>query len=151
MLYYSKSTGGFYDDAIHGQRKIPDPNQAAEAKALHPAVLRLIDNPNCKIPADAVEISPKLHRELLDRQSKGMVIVPDNKGMPKAVQLVLTPEQIRAGNRIERDRLLSASDWTQLSDTLLDKPDYKAAMANWRQALRDMDLEAGVIPEEPQP
>ena len=43
-MFYSKSTGGFYSRAIHG------------------------DN----IPADAVEITDEEHRELLEGQSRGV-------------------------------------------------------------------------------
>ena len=53
-MFYSKSTGGFYDRAIHG------------------------DN----IPADAVEISTELHAALLEGQSQGNRIIADENGFP---------------------------------------------------------------------
>ena len=53
-MFYSKSTRGFYDAAIHG------------------------DN----IPADAVEISTEDHAELLEEQSQGKRIVADKDGFP---------------------------------------------------------------------
>lgn len=53
-MFYSKSTGGFYDTAIHG------------------------DN----IPADAVEITNDLHAALLEGQSQGKIIVADENGFP---------------------------------------------------------------------
>ncbi|MFZ2972305.1 MAG: hypothetical protein WA049_06670 [Ferribacterium limneticum] len=53
-MFYSKSTGGFYDRAIHG------------------------DN----IPADAAEISTEMHTELIEGQSKGKRIVADASGFP---------------------------------------------------------------------
>ncbi len=58
-MRYSKSTGGFYDTAIHG------------------------DN----IPADAVDISDAYHAELLAAQSVGSRIEPDADGYPVAVDL----------------------------------------------------------------
>ena len=53
-MFYSKSTSGFYDTAIHG------------------------DN----IPADAVEITKAEHTTLLAGQSKGKRIVSDLDGYP---------------------------------------------------------------------
>ena len=53
-MFYAKSTGGFYDAAIHG------------------------DN----IPADAVEITEAEHAALIEGQSQGKVIVADKSGRP---------------------------------------------------------------------
>lgn len=53
-MFYSKTTGGFYDTAIHG------------------------DN----IPADAVEITAEQHAALLQGQSEGKQIVGDENGYP---------------------------------------------------------------------
>lgn len=52
--------------------------------------------------------------------------------------------------RVERDQLLSASDWTQVADAPVDQ----AAWANYRQALRDVPQQAGfptdvIWPEQP--
>lgn len=63
-----------------------------------------------------------------------------------------TEDQATAA-RIERDRLLRATDWTQLTDSVLDAE----AMVLWqsyRQALRDVPQQAGfpaiiTWPEEP--
>lgn len=56
-MFYSKSTGGFYDAAIHG------------------------DN----IPADAVEVSAEQHAALIEGQSRGKRIVADEAGRPVLV------------------------------------------------------------------
>jgi len=53
-MIYAKSTGGFYDRAIHG------------------------DN----IPADAVEITVEEYQALLEGQSQGKIIVADESGRP---------------------------------------------------------------------
>ncbi len=53
-MFYSKSTSGFYDTAIHGNN----------------------------IPADAVEITKAEHTALLAGQSEGKRIVPDADGVP---------------------------------------------------------------------
>lgn len=56
MLYYSKERGGFFDDAIHDI-----------------------------LPDDVVEITPEFHRQLLDGQCNGMIIVADESGYPVSV------------------------------------------------------------------
>lgn len=58
-MHYSKSTGGFYDTAIHGNN----------------------------IPADAVEITREDHAELLAGQSDGRLIQADTNGRPVLVDL----------------------------------------------------------------
>lgn len=67
-IYYSKSTGGFYDAAIHGD----------------------------KIPADAVEITAEQHAALLEGQSQGKIISADENGYPILIDPPpLTAEQIQ--------------------------------------------------------
>jgi hypothetical protein len=44
--------------------------------------------------------------------------------------------------RAERNRLLAECDWTQLADVVLTD-EAKAAWATYRQALRDLTLQAG--------
>lgn len=56
-MFYSLSTKGFYDSAIHGD----------------------------SIPADAVEITAEQHAQLLADQSAGATIQPDENGFPVAV------------------------------------------------------------------
>jgi hypothetical protein len=63
-MYYSKTNNGFYDESIGA------------------------------VPVDAVEISPRLHSELLDAQSKGKVITSDGEGYPIAVDREPEPFQI---------------------------------------------------------
>lgn len=53
-MFFAKSTGGFYDPAIHG------------------------DN----IPADAVEITADEHQALIEGQANGKRIVADSNGRP---------------------------------------------------------------------
>jgi len=52
--------------------------------------------------------------------------------------------------RILRDKLLAASDWTQLGDAPLSAS-LKAEWVTYRQALRDLDLQAEKIVWPPQP
>ena len=65
-MFYSKSTGGFYDTAIHGNN----------------------------IPADAVEITKAKHQELMNAQSNGSYITADIDGNPIAEIYVPTPQEI---------------------------------------------------------
>lgn len=53
-MFYSSQTGGFYDEAIHGEN----------------------------IPADAVEITAEEHAALIDGQSSGKIITADENGVP---------------------------------------------------------------------
>lgn len=56
MRYFAKSTGGFYDDAIHTPEEIPH---------------------------DVVEITVEKHAELLAGQSSGKLIVANANGSPE--------------------------------------------------------------------
>src|SRR5699024_2006188 len=108
-VFYSPSTGGFYDDAIH-------------------AVL----------PDDAAGISVEDHQALLLAQSEGKIISADSEGHPVAADQPAPPEaQLLAALRQERDRLLRESDRTQIPDYPISAED-RAAWAAYRQQLRDL-------------
>lgn len=78
----------------------------------------------------------------------------DNKWFARYVEVDLEDEELQAyaeGVRAERNRLLSQSDWTQVSDA----PVNKAVWATYRQALRDITAQTGfplavVWPNPPQ-
>ena len=64
-----------------------------------------------------------------------------------------TSDELATQARTERDALLTACDWTQMSDSPLSD-EAKAAWAEYRQALRDLPKQAGFPeniewPEEP--
>ena len=69
-MFYSKSTGGFYDLTIHG----------------------------AAIPADVVEITEREHALLMVEQSAGKVIVADANGNPIAVDPIslMTLSEVQA-------------------------------------------------------
>lgn len=67
-MFYSKTTSGFYSQAIHG------------------------DN----IPGDAVEITAEQHAALLQGQSDGKQIVPDANGFPVLITPTVDPEVVEA-------------------------------------------------------
>ena len=122
-MFYSKTTGGFYDPTIHGARKlsiidpawvcptiqVPDPAWVTSEHPEGAAVLLVevpdlnavpdtveIDNPDCKIPVDAVEITDADHMALLDAQATGKRIQPDLNGKPVALDYVKTDADMAA-------------------------------------------------------
>ena len=122
MIYYSKSTKGFYTTQIHGTN----------------------------IPSDCVEISCEIHQTLLNDQSQGKQIVPDERGYPIAITPTVPPitwEQIR--NR--RDVLLKVTDWAALPDVNVST---KQSWLVYREMLRNIPQkfktpEEVVWPEKP--
>lgn len=99
-------------------------------------------NLHASIPSDAVEITAEEHAALMAAQSAGMRIVPDEDGRPIAAPHAAPPaEVLAAAARAERDRLLAASDWTQIADAPLDA-EGRAAWAAYRAALR-------AVPDQP--
>ena len=107
MIYYSKTKRGFYCDEIHGTN----------------------------IPSDCVQITKEQHTNLLNEQSQGKQIVPDENGYPITIIPPTIPptwEQIRG----QRDALLKDSDWSAFPDAT-PKPS-KEAWLTYRQALRDL-------------
>ena len=109
-MFYSKTTGGFYDRAIHGD----------------------------KIAADAVEITSDEHAALLTAQSIGKRIEADANGYPVAVDPPPpTDAELATAIRAERDTRITSSDWTQLPDVPLTAA-QKSDWAAYRQALRDV-------------
>lgn len=137
--FFSPSTGGFYSEAIHGARK----REAPGAKGGKP---RLADNPDCTIPADAIEISAAEHEALFAAQAEGKAIV-ELDGRPQAVEPQPDLETIAASNRLRRNKALAASDWTQLPDSPLSETE-RAEWKAWRQELRELELTRPIADEE---
>jgi hypothetical protein len=108
MIYYDKDTG-FYDDLIHK-----------------------------KIPESAVEITDKLHKKLLEKQSKGQTIVANEKGCPiNAPHPKLSDEKLIAANKAKAKSLLSNSDFSTLADVKLTN---KSEWTSYRAALREIAI-----------
>ena len=189
MLYYAKSTGYFYDSDIHGARtlavsdpswvrpavKTPDPTWSAPVDAPQ-AVAPLIDvpdlsasaptlsvpNPDCQIPADAIEITLEEHRALLSAQSKGKVILAGPNGRPVAVDPPPpTTEERSIALRLQRDQLLHDTEWMVVRHreqmeaalmTSLSADQFKRLLV-YRQTLRDVPEQQAfpdvVLPELP--
>jgi hypothetical protein len=74
-MLYSKTTGGFYDRAIHGDG----------------------------VPGDAVEISDEAHAALLEGQAAGKLIAGDANGKPfLSDRPAPTADELRNGAELQR-------------------------------------------------
>lgn len=111
-IYFSPTDLGYYHSSIHGERtilvpdpdatpvmlQVPDPDNEGELlEAPAPADQqphKWVPNPACKIPADAVEITPELHAYLLANASQRMQLRADANGQPTLVDvLAAAPEK----------------------------------------------------------
>lgn len=114
---------------------------ASKRGFFHPAI-----NPRDTIPADAVAITEQDHAALMSAQSSGKAILPDPDGRPIATDQPLPDAEVAAGLlRARRDRLLRASDRTQLIDFQMSEK-ARAAWAVYRNALRDLPQNFGDDP-----
>lgn len=102
---------------------------------LNPPMIE-VDNPECRLPADAVEISDERHAELMQAQADGKTFRPGSDGLPEIAERVRPVEEIIAAARISRDRQLAATDWTQLPDALTAAK--RKAWADHRKHLREL-------------
>lgn len=113
-IFYSATTGGFYSDDIHGPRtiEVPDPKwKAPKSDPSATAPLVSVPNPDCMIPADAVEITEAEHQALLDAQASGKVIGADSAGNPVASDPPpLTAAQVQAAKAKQAKIALDATD-----------------------------------------
>jgi hypothetical protein len=98
-----------------------------------------------QVSKEEMEFIPEGYKsvELTDEQAivgdsiAGLFIVDGAVVSSKVKQWMENPEAVKALLRPERNRLLSASDWTQLNDTTLPE-ETLAAWAAYRQDLRDL-------------
>jgi hypothetical protein len=135
----------FYHEAIDGPRQLQTWKSDAEREAGKRPVM--VDNPATRIPAGATEISPERFEELMAAQQAGAQIVL-SRGKPITVPRAISPEEHRAARRRRRDQLLAASDWTQLPDSPLPE-DVKADWREYREILRDLDMDGDAWPLAP--
>ncbi|MEL7784046.1 tail fiber assembly protein [Citromicrobium bathyomarinum] len=135
----------FHHESVLGHRRIPAPRSEAEVAAGKRP--KMIDNPACRIPADARPIDEEDFEALFAAQARGKQILM-RKGKPVALDPVPDVEEARTMRRAKRDRLLGQSDWTQLPDSPLSDGLQKA-WANYRQALRDLDMAGEEWPVPP--
>lgn len=130
MIYYNATNNGFYVNEIN------------------------------EIPSESVEITAELHAELMQKQSEGFTIKPDENGAPIAVKPALNTDEIRAVNKARKSQLISYAG-QQLS-ILQDVVEFSEATDNdiaqlteWRRyrvALSKIDADVGheiEWPEQP--
>lgn len=112
-MFYSKSTGGFYDREIHGDA----------------------------IPADAAEITSDEHAALLSGQSAGQHIAADEHGRP-VLRDAPGPDNnaLADAARARRDALITATDYLLMTDYPISAGQLADVRA-YRQALRDVPLQ----------
>ncbi|MBI6621922.1 tail fiber assembly protein [Pseudomonas corrugata] len=125
VIFFSAAELGFYDIAINGD-----------------------------IPSDCVEVSRESHSALMDGQSAGMIIAPDETGQPILIDRPPpSPEALAAAERVWRDRQLIFTDplisrhrdevEEGVATTLT--PEQYAELQEYRRALRGWP-EAGKFP-----
>ena len=68
------------------------------------------DRNSAPIPPDAVEITPEVHRELLEGQQQGGIIRAGADGYPCLEERQISPEVLADGERIWRDGQLRLTD-----------------------------------------
>lgn len=122
-MFYSPSTKGFYDLAIHGSN----------------------------IPADAIEITAEQHAALMEGQASGQCITCDENGLPCLCDPPApSTETLLENCKAKAKRLLQETDWSQLGDVLIDN---KAAFDAYRAAVRSIyfnPITEPVWPERPE-
>lgn len=124
-MYYAKSTGGFYDRDIHGDR----------------------------IPEDAVEITKAEHTALLAGQAEGKRIVPDAGGVPVLQEPppFVAPDVGQVTMRQARLALLESGKLDLVAPAIdqLSEPDRTKARIEWEFAQdvrKDWPLIQGLAP-----
>lgn len=135
----------FHHEAILGLRQIPTWKSEAERDAGKRPVM--VDNPACRIPAGATEITEARFKELMAAQQDGGRIAM-RSGKPVVMPRDPDVDALRTSRRRRRDQLLAASDWTQLPDSPLSST-QRAAWGEYRQQLRDLDMGGDSWPVPP--
>ena len=113
--FYSKTTGGFYLEHIHGSA----------------------------IPSDAVEITDDYYQSLFDGQGAGFIISSNDDGYPIIKNRPAASKELLAENaRTERDMRLSKTDHLVMPDYPIPA-DLLSKVKVYRQALRDITNQDG--------
>ena len=132
-----------FEGAMDAERGEEDPMPVRESyrrrerQVLAHPPMKKASNPDCRLPADAVEVDDDSYHRLMQAQADGQEIAPGPGGYPVSTAREVTVDQLLATVRVKRDRELAASDWTQMSDSPLSAA-KKKLWADHRAALRDL-------------
>lgn len=131
-MFYSKNTGGFYDESIHGSRFIYHEDQSIEI------------NPDCKIPDDAVEVASDVYAVLMANQSEGKLIKADSNGHPVSVDRPTIPYATLKTEYMDSVRLTREKILSRLAQIAIFDDAMKVACKTARQTLLDLPQDAAI-------
>ena len=155
--YFSPSVSGFYVDDIHGARKafVADPrwlrpvgpDGQPDSNAIAPLIE--INNPDCKIPMDAVEITADAHAALLAGQSAGQMIGADQAGKPVLQARPVVPFAVLKAAamdsfRADREKMLNRLAGIGMAAQVGGDAPLALAITAFRQGLLDLPSHASV-------
>lgn len=136
FTFFSPSLGAFGDELSHGARKIelcqtPEQIESGERP-------QVVDNPLCRIPADAVQVTPEQRDALLIEQGQDKIIrVVGDEVVAVEPDGPRPDEQLRI-IRSQRNRLLKGTDHIVSVPDFAISDDRREELIAWRAALRDM-------------
>ena len=118
-MFYSSSTGGFYDKTVHGN----------------------------SIPPDAVKISQEQYETLFQGQSDGMVIVSDDNGYP-TLSSPPTEDPAALAKIALDNKVQTATQQIAIMKPAVDggyaKPEHAQLLADWQRYRYELTL----VPEQ---
>jgi Caudovirales tail fibre assembly protein, lambda gpK len=121
MIYYSKTTNGFYNSELA----------------------------YVSLPADVVEISDEVYQQMMAGQAAGQVITSDLEGHPKLIDYVPTAEQLQQQRAAQAQALLDQTQAQVLEYYEQGEP-VPPALATYRAQLRQVVKGTlGVLPAPP--
>lgn len=178
-VFYSAANGGFYEEHVHGFRQVDvaDPAWARPVLTVtlapgetfgamtntgkKPLVIKdvpdmdavapqiRVDNLDCKIPADAVEVTDAYRWELVNAQATGKIIVANADGFP-VLQDPPPPSvsELAARVRRERDARMADFEWRYARNARearlgLAESDATKALDGYMQALAAITEQEG--------
>ncbi len=132
MLYVKVSNGSVQFPYTIGQLRKDNPNTSFPAYITEATLANYSVFPVTEVAAPVVDPLTQRHEQTTPAQVDGK--------WTQAWQVIDLPEEKAAANvRAKRNQLLTDSDWTQLSDSPVDK----TAWATYRDALRNIPQQAG--------
>lgn len=132
MLYVKVSNGSVQFPYTIGQLRKDNPNTSFPAYITEATLANYSVFPVTEVAAPVVDPLTQRHEQTTPAQV-------DGKWTQVWRVIDLPEDQATANVRAKRNQLLTDSDWTQLSDSPVDK----TAWATYRQQLRDLPAQNG--------